>query len=104
MPNIRYFLLDATHAKFGDVIAVARSRHETVHEGAKLSVTFNVARTKALVKVDGADRDWRKARRLNKVEGIVLAIYDRISHVRFMEQFYTPEWQEPVSNVAGEPG
>lgn len=99
MPSIRYFLLDATHAKFRDVIAVAQSRHETVHEGAKLSVTFNVARTKALVKVDGADRDWRRLRRLNRVEGIVLAIFDRISHTRFLRQFYTPEWQEPVEEL-----
>lgn len=92
MANIRYFLLDATHDAFRDVIVAMRSRHEEIH-GAQLSVTFNVAKTKAFVKVDGADRDWRILRRVNTVEGMVLAIFDRINHIRFLEQFHTPEWQ-----------
>ena len=99
MANIHWFLLDPTHADFAAIIAVARQRHEAVHQGAKLSVTFNVARTKALVKVDGANLDWRKVAGLNRIDGILLGKFDRISHTQFSKQFHTPEWQLSIDGL-----
>ena len=71
----------------------AKAQHEKTAPCCELSVTWNVAHTEALVKVDGGkDAAWQqnKAWLTNAI-----AIYDKSNRYDIFEWFYTPEWQAP---------
>lgn len=95
--NLLYF-----HLKVADLAqaqAACKDQHEKTAVGTQLSITYNIANTECLVKVDGgADPAWKQAQAwiLN-----ALHIYDNTNKSkRFADlNFYGPDWQLPDKSI-----
>ena len=91
MADIRYFLLDAADVPVA--ILDAEPRHKSASPGCNLSVTWNVAGTQALMKVDGADDAWRQGKAWSDKAAGTAKVYTRATHDAVFDWFNTPEWQ-----------
>lgn len=60
---------------------------ESLHTGGQLSVTNNIAKTYALIKVNN-----RKELKYN----CIINIYNNSNHNEIFKFFYSPEWQEEI--------
>lgn len=78
----------------------AKAQHEKTAPGCKLSITWNVAQTEALVKIDGGkDAAWEQGRAwLSNA----IAIYDKSNRYDIFKWFYTPEWQPKDADILGD--
>lgn len=88
--NTIWVLLLAADVMSGQ--ADMKAQHEKQINAGKISITWNVAHTHALVKVsNGADADWQK----NKAWlANAVKIYDAVTIEEFKRTvFYTDEWQ-----------
>lgn len=90
--NVRWFHIAA--ANVPACISDAEPRHiEETGPNSALSVTWNVAGTEAIIKVNGASRTWRENKTWISTR---LGIWDRDDfHTIFNAiGFYTAAWQE----------
>jgi len=89
MANLRWIRLPA--ASVPACVADAEPRHEQESGGCNLSVTWNVAGTEALIKIDGASKPWRAGK--GWIADSIGPVYDRDTRYDIFPWFYTPEWQ-----------
>lgn len=91
MANTRWFLLKEADALAAE--AACRKRHGIARPSTNLSITWSVDHSKALIKVDGADKAWRDTQ---PWIANALKVLDRDSHAGWVNaNFYTDEWQKP---------
>ena len=93
MANLRWFRLLAVDVPAAT--ADSTPRHEAESGGCKLSMFWNQAGTEALMKVDGAGKEWRRGKTWITTAAALGPVYDRSNHDDIFSWFYTPEWQPP---------
>lgn len=92
MAHTRWFHLLAANVQAASVDADPRHKSES-GAGHNLSVTWNVAGTEALMKVNGANKPWRTGKGWIAT---AVFVYDRDNHsTAFLPAFYTSAWQAP---------
>ena len=92
MANVRYFRLAA--ADVPGAVTVTETRHkDECGPGHELSVFWNVAETEALMRVNGANKDWPRGRAWIESCAAANGVYDRDNRSAIFWWFYTPEWQ-----------
>lgn len=88
--DVRWFLLPAN--RVAAAVATGGPRHRQAR-GANhtISVAWNAAETQAIVKMAGADAEWRQGQAW---VAFAVAIYDRAEHAElFVPLYYTPVWR-----------
>lgn len=85
--NTRWFLLSAVDVAVCNKDAAARNKETS---GGELSVSWDNTSSQALVKVDGADKDWRRDKTWVNTASIV---YDRDNHDLAVAMLLKADWQ-----------
>lgn len=88
--NVRWIRLPAVIVPL--CVADAEPRHKQASgPGHELSVTWNVAKTEALIKINGASKAWRADKAW--FGNAIGPVYDRDSRYDIFQWFYTAAWQ-----------
>ena len=86
-----YLHVDATHPSFNSMKLDSDAKHKANSPGTELSITYNVAKTEAIVKVRGG-KNWSPGW-LNAP--FVKRAYTAADHHEIFNFLYTPEWTKP---------
>lgn len=93
--SIIYYLIDTTKSQSNGFISSMENAHKAGSNQASLSVAYNVAGDRALVKVNGDQSIIDRP----DPQDVILAEYAKENHDQVFSFFYTAEWQHPDENL-----
>lgn len=93
MANKRWFHLPL--AVIPDALPACEARNDEGAPNRNLSVVWNLAQDEAVVKVDGADKDWRRDKTWI-ADAIAVYDWDTIGELR--ELLSGPAWRDPSAD------
>jgi len=94
--NCQWYLINLTHHSYASLRAQFDTSHRKTWPQNRLSISPNIAETKAAIKVDwGADSPLKPA------PPMLIAEYDKDTHWKLQQLMAGPDWQPAEPEITG---